>query len=218
MPQLALALMLLSGACGDDGGGQAGESSSSSETGTSSESGPSMDTGTDAGSETETGSPELPAEVERSVEVRLDGEPLAGAIVIQGGTGVIVLTDTDGRAIATIDTTIPGDLALMASHPSARTKVKVIDRADPLGDGSDLLFELTSIAPGDNEDYVFNPPGVPGVEGTTAECGHCHAQLKGDWYDSPHRTSASNSIVHDVYAGVASALNDANSCANAGGQ
>lgn len=218
MPQLALALVLVGGACGDDGGGQASASSSSSETGTSSESGPSMDTETDAGSETETGTPELPAEVERSVEVRLDGEPLAGAIVIQGGTGVVVLTDTDGRAVATVDTTIPGDLALMASHPSARTKVKVIDRADPWGDGSDLLFELTSIAPGDNEDYVFNPPGVPGVEGTTAECGHCHAQLKDDWYDSPHRTSASNSIVHDVYAGVASALTDANSCADAGGQ
>jgi hypothetical protein len=156
----------------------------------------------------------IPEQIERSVLVRLDGVPLEGAIVIQGGTGVVVHTDADGRAIALIDTTIQGALLLMASDPLARTKANEI----LVDDESELVFELESIEPGDNEDYLFNPAGVPEIMGTTAECGHCHQTFKDQWHASPHRRSASNPVVQDIYAGVATALADQGACEVAGGQ
>lgn len=174
----------------------------------------STDTTDESESDTETETGEIPELIERNVTVTLDGIPLEGATVIQGGTGVSVQTDADGHALAILDTTIPGDLGLMASHELARTKGQLLQPTDT----TDLLFELATIAPGDNPDYLFNPPGVPGIEGTTLQCGHCHAQLKEDWYGSPHKRSASNPAVQDIYAGVATAFADQPTCEAAGGQ
>jgi hypothetical protein len=182
------------------------EAATGTSTGTSSETGPPSETGTETG--------EPPETIERWVQVLLDGEPLAGATVMQGGTGVAFTTDADGRTLATVDMTIPGEIVLMAAHELARTKAQYV-LFDAEGD---LLLELATIVPGDNEAYVFNDPGTPDDEGTSAECGHCHAHIKHDWYGSPHRKSASNPVVHDVYAGAAAAFGDAQACASGGGQ
>lgn len=157
---------------------------------------------------------EGPALIERWVEVTLDGEPVAGATVMQGGVGVEHSTDAEGRALVPVDTRVPGDLGLIAAHPEARTRGEFVALDDP----SPMRIELVRFATTDNPQYVFNPPGVPGSEGTTLQCGHCHEQLKDDWHASPHRTSASNPVVHDVYAGVATALADQAACTAAGGQ
>ncbi|MFV8756047.1 hypothetical protein ACNOYE_36305 [Nannocystaceae bacterium ST9] len=208
---LALLGAALSLGCGDPPAG-ADEIGSETEGSTSESSG-----GESEASETDSAgtseSAELPETIERWVKVTLDGAPLAGATVMQGGTGLAFTTDAEGRVLVTIDTTIPGDLGLMASHELARTKGAFVLIDDP----SEMLFELATIAPGDNEQYLFNPPGVPDIEGSTAQCGHCHNQLKTDWFGSPHRTSASNPKVQDIYAGVATAFADQASCTAAGG-
>lgn len=212
---VALAWVVLASACSNDAPADSGETDTQT---FGSESATETDASADAAdtteSETATDTGPLPETIVRDVEVTLDGVPLAGATVIQGGTGVGVYTDAEGRALAVIDTTIPGDLGLMASHELARTRGQFV----LLDDDSTMLFELESIAAGDNEAYEFNPPGLPGIEGTTSECGHCHASMKDDWYGSPHRTSASNPVVQDIYAGVATAFADQAACESAGGQ
>jgi hypothetical protein len=187
------------------------------ETSTSSESTSQTATGSetstsDTGTSTETGDP--PDTIERWVQVLLDGQPLEGALVMQGGTGEAVTTGSDGRVLATLDMTIPGEIVLMAAHELARTKAKYPAFNEP----GDLVIELDTIAPGDNEAYLFNDPGVPDIAGTTLQCGHCHVRQKDDWHGSPHRTAASNPIVHDIYAGAAAAFADAQACASVGGQ
>lgn len=187
----------------------AASGTSESSTSASSTSGPGTETAGETG--------ELPELIERWVEVTLDGAPVEAAIVVQGGTGELRYTDADGRVRTTIDATIPGDIAVIASHPEARSRAALLYPSN-LYDDSDILIELTRFELGDNPEYVFNEPGVPGIGGTTLECGHCHRQLKADWFDSPHRTSASNVAVHDVYAGAAAAFADQASCEAAGGQ
>ena len=213
MRSLVLALAIAALGCTDDGVLVASETSTESTSETTSTV---SETGTGTGeseseSSTETG--EMPEMVEQSVLVRLDGEAFEGALVMQGGTNTVVATGPDGRALVSVDMTLPGDIVLMAAHELARTKA-----AWPSIVEGDLVIELARIEPGDNEAYVFNDPGVPFIEGTTLQCGHCHEQLKMDWHHSPHRESASNPVVHDIYAGAAAAFDDAQACASAGGQ
>ncbi|PRP93659.1 hypothetical protein [Enhygromyxa salina] len=212
----ATALGLLGLACADDG--PVAQTSTSTDSGSESAGSETFATATSTSeSESDSGTDEaepIPEQIERSVLVLLDGVPLQGAIVIQGGTGVVVHTDADGRALALIDTTIQGALVLMASDERARTKASEI----LVNDASEIVFELESIEPGDNEAYEFNPAGVPENPGTTAECGHCHQAFKDQWFGSPHRRSASNPVVQDIYAGVATALADQATCEAAGGQ
>jgi hypothetical protein len=197
-------------ACTDDGVAAASETGTTS---TSTSTGETTETSVGE-SETSTETGEIPETAERWVQVLLDGEPFEGAQVLQGGTDMVVITGPDGRALATVDLTIPGDIVLMAAHELARTKAK-----DPeFGAEGDLVIELETIAPGDNEAYLFNDPGVPDVSGNTAQCGHCHERQKDDWHGSPHRQAASNPVVHDIYAGAAAAFADAQACASAGGE
>ena len=214
--QMLIVATLIAG-CADDAVGDEDPLSSSESTAASSESSGPEDTETSA--ETSAGSetgpaPEIPALLELWVEVTLDGEPIEGATVAQGGAPGLFPTDSEGRALVPVDTTLPGDLGLIASHTSARSRVAIVDPANP---GS-ILLELERFELGDNEAYAFNPPGVPEARGSTAECGHCHAQLKEQWYDSPHRRSASNPAVHDIYAGAAASFATPEACASAGGQ
>jgi hypothetical protein len=210
MRWLILVLAAAALACTDDGVALVPETGSSSESTTVAE----TTTGDGRESETSTETGATPDTLERDVLVLLDGEPLEGALVMQGGTGVAVSTDADGRALATVDMTIPGEIVLMAAHELARTKATypMFEQA------GELVIELATIAPGDNEAYAFNDPGVPGVGGTTLQCGHCHVRLKDDWHGSPHRRAASNPVVHDIYAGAAASFADPGACASAGGQ
>jgi hypothetical protein len=213
MRRMVLALAASALACTDDAmvatnGGTSSESTSeiASET-EASESGSETEA-----SESETGT--TPDTLERWVKVQLDGAPLEGAQVMQGGTGEAVLTGPDGRVLAIVDMTIPGEIVLMAAHELARTKASYPLFEQP----GDLVIELSTIAPGDNEAYLFNDPGVPDNAGTTLQCGHCHVRQKDDWHGSPHRRAASNPVVHDIYAGVAVSFANAGACASAGGQ
>ncbi len=136
--------------------------------------------------------------IDINVEVTLDGDPLAGAVVVQGGRDGHWTTDAAGRATVTFDTSVGGGLArsVISSHPDARIGAAIVnvDRETP------HRIELERFAVGDNPDYVFQDPGEPDRRGTTGQCAHCHVTLNQDWYDSPHRTSASNPVVQDVYA------------------
>ncbi|MCO4746333.1 MAG: hypothetical protein KC912_16170 [Proteobacteria bacterium] len=149
---------------------------------------------------------ELPAEV--LLTVTLDGLPVEGAVVTQGGVDGSQLTDVNGQVTVAVDRTIDGEVALMASHPDARIRAQS-------GREAEQTIALVSFDRADNEDYVFDRPGTPGG-GTTAQCGHCHVTMVEAWQASPHRTSASNPRLHDVYAGIAANL-DATECADAGG-
>ncbi len=148
------------------------------------------------------------------VRVTLDGAPAPGTLVLQGGGTERWTTDAEGRATVRFDPTVVGDAMIVAAHPDARVDgVEVDGPAD-----EELVIALVRFDPRDNPLYTFASPGAGDLSTTTtAECGHCHPTLHGDWWDSPHRTSASNPVVQDVYAGTARAWADAETCATAGG-
>jgi len=144
----------------------------------------------------------LPAEV-RAV-VTLDGDPIQGAWVGVGG-GTSTTTDASGQARLAL----AGGEVVIASHPEARTGFT-------MARGPEVTVALQRFSRDDNEDYVFDDPGEPGDLGTTAQCAHCHQSALTDWDASPHRTAASNPVVQDVYAGVASVSTEA-ACREIGG-
>lgn len=146
-----------------------------------------------------------------TVTVTLDGEPLKGAWVVQGGRGGHQLTDGTGSASLILDMALDGEVAVSVSHPDARTAHQSVrDRSETA-----LNIALNRFDASDNLDYVFADPGVPGQADTTAQCSHCHKTLNADWYESPHRGAASNPWVQDLYAGSADL--DASACQAAGG-
>lgn len=159
---------------------------------------------------TSTGDSTSPAS-EMAVTITLDGTPVEGALLIQGGGTQTWTTDAAGTATVTFDFGIPGDQMMHASHPEARIEVV---KAGP----ATATIALTRFDPSDNEAYTFQDPGTPTDNATTAKCAHCHVTLVEDWYGSPHRTSASSDRVQDLYAGAAAAHDSAAACATAGGQ
>ncbi len=133
------------------------------------------------------------------VTVLLDGSPAAGTLVMQGGGREQWTTDADGRATVRMDPTIVGDAVVLAAHPEAR--IQGVEVTGP-GDVSILLVRFDTT---DNLLYENADPGPEDHESTTtAQCNHCHVTIQHGWYQSPHRTSASNPVVHDVYAGTGS--------------
>lgn len=144
--------------------------------------------------------------------VTLDGEPAAGVTVAQGGVATRWVTGSDGSVVVQPDHGVEGgEVQLIASHPEARTGHVQVGR------GKSARIALVRFDPSDNPDYVLRDPGQPDDPGTTDQCSHCHLTTVGQWYESPHRTSASNPAVQDLYAGVASTLSEAG-CAEAGGR
>ena len=151
-----------------------------------------------------------------TVRVTLDGAPVAGARLSQGGHAARWVTDEAGLAQITPSLDVEGEQVLMASHPEAR--IGGIYLPDP-GDTApeELLIELTRYLTRDNIEYAFQDPGEPTRNLTTAQCAHCHVTLNNAWFESAHRSSAKNPTVLDVYAGLASAVVDEAACAQAGG-
>jgi hypothetical protein len=146
-----------------------------------------------------------------TVAVTLDGVPVADAIVKQGGGVGEWRTGADGTVTVTVDPSVAGDQVVVAAHPEAR-----IVGTDVVGPGS-VAIALVRYDPTDNPDYVFADPGPESHEGTnTSQCSHCHLTIHHDWYASPHRSAASNPVLHDLYAGTAVAF-DAATCAANGG-
>ena len=149
---------------------------------------------------------------DRVVSVTLDGAPQAGVVVSQGGNPARWLTGPDGTAAVHVDVTIPGDIWMMASHAEARIGSVAVSPNGP------LAISLVRFVNTDNRDYRFQDPGTPQINGDTSYCAHCHVTLNADWYQSPHRRSASNAAVHDLYAGAAAALSSEKDCLAASGQ
>lgn len=146
-----------------------------------------------------------------AVTVTLDGEPLEGASVMQGGGDEVLQTDASGHATVEIDPTVPGDQMVVAGHPEAKIVGVDVEAA-----GS-VTIELERYDTRYNAEYESPDPGPePRTEETTSEaCSHCHVTIHEAWWDSPHRTSASDPVLQDLYAGTA-ALDEAG-CADAGG-
>ena len=151
----------------------------------------------------------------RPVEVRvtLDGVPLAGIPVVQPGTDIEGRTDDAGVVTLTLDLTV-GAPGVAVSHPEARIGGAELYDSD-FEAGVDI--ELARFATGDNVLYAFQDPGTPEINDSTTYCSHCHVTLNEDWAGSVHRQSASNPVVHDVYAGTSAAIVDATACADRGG-
>jgi hypothetical protein len=147
------------------------------------------------------------------VVVTLDGEPVEGATVMQGGLPDVWTTGADGSVDLVADLTVNGDEFIIAAHPEARTSGDFISTDDKT-----MSIPLARFDPDDNDDYVFRDPGTPKINESTAYCAHCHMTIVDDWYASPHRQSASNVVVQDVYAGAAGALTDEASCTAVGGR
>lgn len=146
-----------------------------------------------------------------TVTVTLDGAPIEGASVMQGGAEARWTTDADGVATIMLDHSVEGDLFVMASHPEAR-----IWGDEPQSDT--LSIALTRFDDGDNRLYTFQDPGEPERRDNTAMCAHCHVTMNADWIDTPHRTAASGTPLQDLYAGAAAAHETEGACADAGGQ
>lgn len=150
---------------------------------------------------------------ELTVTVLLDGVPAEGATVVQGGTAIHVSTDANGQARIRPRYDIDGEYLVVATAPTARTRSAAI-----VPGSNRVTVELTSYNPTDNPEYRFQDPGEPGRRSNTAQCGHCHESINDQWFASPHRTSASNPFVHDLYAGTAHRLTTEAACVEAGGQ
>jgi hypothetical protein len=169
------------------------------------------ETGTDT---PETGTPDSAA-AERyqtvAVTVTLDGEPVEGATVSQGGSVARWTTGSDGTVTVTADTWVEGDLVIIASHPEARIQ------GNFPADGA-LTIPLTRLVDVDNTAFSFQDPGTPERNDDTGKCAHCHLTINADWVETPHADAASGVPLHDLYAGAAAAFADATACADAGGQ
>jgi hypothetical protein len=140
------------------------------------------------------------------VEVRLDGQPVAATVYVPD--------DLEGRPTDASGRLSVGQAPfglVIASHPAARTEGAEVY-------GELVVIDLETIDPRDNEAYLFQDPGDPDNDGSTAQCAHCHITINESWFASPHARSASNPVVHDVYAGAAAALDTEAACAEAGGR
>lgn len=146
------------------------------------------------------------------VTVTLDGVGTEGITVVQGGSERRWTTGPDGRVVIELDPDVVGQPGIAAVHPEART-----GGAEIFPNTTEVTIDLVRFDDSDNPDYAFADPGEPGRRGAADVCAHCHVALNEDWHDSPHRTSAANTTVHDLYAGAAAAFDSAAACTTAGG-
>jgi hypothetical protein len=131
------------------------------------------------------------------VLVRLDMVAAPNTRVVQGGTERYLYTDENSRVFYPLDRGVAGLHYIFASHPEARIKGERI-RDDHRGP---VIIDLERYDRSDNEAYSFQDPGEPGRSPTTTQCGHCHQTINADWFTSPHKQSASNPNLRDLYFG-----------------
>ena len=145
--------------------------------------------------------------------VSLDGEPAPATVVSQGGNPERWTTNAEGIAWVTLDLSGPGEMVLIASHPDARIRGKLVspDHTGP------VELTLTRFDTTDNPDYLFKDPGEPGESHLIEKCGHCHLTMDDTWFESAHKTSASNPVLQDIYQGTASGFTNEAACSLAGG-
>lgn len=142
------------------------------------------------------------------VKVTLDDQPLADALITQGGSARTWRTDSQGLAYVRLDQHALDALVIFGSSEQARTRSIKLEaqQREP------IEIKLNSAIPGDQPAYDFSDPGEPNRRPSTAECGHCHLSNNDHWYASPHRSSAKNPTVYDLYMGRASGLTTEEEC------
>lgn len=144
-----------------------------------------------------------------------DGQnPLAEAIVMQGGGKPAFKTATDGTFSIEITTAIPGTPTVVAAKEGYRSNgVELLEvPSEPI----ELVLHLVS--PPDNfAGYTYGEPGAgdPDLDTTTNKCGHCHTTLVAQFHTSAHAKATRDPLVQDLYAGTTGA--NAQACAAAGG-
>jgi hypothetical protein len=148
------------------------------------------------------------------VLVTLDDQPIENAIVSQGGTGFSFKTNVEGKVLMWVDTRVAGQLMIIATHSSARTKSIEVSSDQQ----SSIVIDLKSYQASDESSYQIADPGEPSHRNSTAQCGHCHLANNDSWFESPHRSSAKNPIVYDLFMGSASAYQTQEDCVNAKGK
>jgi hypothetical protein len=137
--------------------------------------------------------------------------PVAGALVMQGGTEPAILSAEDGSFLLPMTTSVPGVPTAVAAQIGYRSAgVELFELPD------ELVLTLVSIeAPDNASTYTFFPPG-DGHGGSTSECGHCHATFAQQFQRSAHSYATKNPKVQHLYAGVREDL-DAAACDAVGG-
>ena len=147
------------------------------------------------------------------LRVLLDNETLAGALISQGGSDRTWLSDEQGEAWIELDTLAISPLIMFAAHPEARTKSIEVQLTQVEG----VSISLKRFKTPDQPLYPYSDPGEPTRRNTTGQCGHCHLNINDSWFASPHRNSAQNPIVYDLYSGRGSGHNSEASCQSQGG-
>jgi hypothetical protein len=140
------------------------------------------------------------------------GRPVAGALVLQGGTEPALLSAEDGTFLLPMTTSVPGTPTAVAAQVGYRSAgVEFFELTD-----EPVVLTLVSVeAPDNASTYTFFPPGE-GHGGSTAECGHCHGTFAEQFQRSGHAFATKNPKVQHLYAGVRDDL-DADACAAVGG-
>ncbi len=207
---VSTSLVALAGACGSDPvtgssgtGGQGGASTSSTGSTTSSTSG-------GAGGEVP-----LPPTFKVKGVVTDGTNPIEGAIVMQGGTVPSFVTGPDGAYEIEIDTTLPGEPAVMAAKVGYRSRGEEFYEL-PTGP---VEIALRYAAPPDNPAYHYEESGTGDFahDNSTKYCGHCHTTMAKQFQTSVHASSTRNPLLQDLYAGVSAAYATQAACVAAGG-
>ncbi len=141
-----------------------------------------------------------------------DGSPIEGANVLIGGQpDTLVLTDADGKFSLWYSNINKGTPAVVASKLGFRTKGYEFFKPD-----TPVTFTLREVKAPDNPDYTFQNPGT-GDDQREENCSHCHTDFVKDFWTSKHSESASNPLLHDLYAGVTRLANNQSDCEEFGG-
>lgn len=144
-----------------------------------------------------------------------DGKnPIAGALVLQGGGKPAFETQADGTFSIGMTTTIPGTPTVVAAKIGYRSNG--VEFFEVPNENVEII--LHAISPPDNHtSYPYGPPGVgdAAIDNSTAVCGHCHTTLVAQFLTSAHAKSAKDPLVQDLYAGTANL--DATTCTTIGG-
>lgn len=143
-----------------------------------------------------------------------NGAPIPQAIVNQPGTDREWMTDDHGNVIIRLTRRVDGNFAVSAASTEHLIKGEAWYRWESIPEA--VLIQLPDI-PQDHDSYAFQDPGTPAHNDTTSQCSHCHIEINEEWFQSPHRTSASNRTVQDLYSGSALNIDHQLTCLDAGG-
>lgn len=140
--------------------------------------------------------------------------PIAGALVLQGGSTPAFETGADGTFSIEMTNAIPGTPTIVAAKIGYRSNgVEFFDAPN-----ENIEIVLHAVSPPDNlTTYSYGPPGVgdAAIDNSTAVCGHCHTTFVAQFQTSAHAKSARDPLVQDLYAGTANA--DSAACTEKGG-